>query len=185
MTTYFDKKGKSLTEETARLALERASELGIESMVVASNTGYTVRHFIGKVSNLVCVTHHVGFKEPGGDEMGKETRRELASKGVEVLTTTHLMGGIERAVTQEHGGLYPGYLVAEALRLFSQGVKVGVEIAVMALDAGLIPFGKPVITVSGSGGGADTAMVILPSHCKTFFDTEVLELICKPRSPKG
>ena len=60
-----------------------------------------------------------------------------------------------------------------------------VEIAVMALDAGLIPYGKAVIAVGGTGRGADTAMVLLPSHAKTIFDTQILELICKPLNPKG
>lgn len=185
MTVYFDTKGRGCTEETAKLALQRGVELGIEHFVVASNTGFTARHFVGKVPNLVCVTHQVGFKEPGGDEMSRETRKELKDKGVEILTTTHLMGGIERAVTGQYGGLYPGYLIANSLRMLSQGVKVGVEISVMALDSGLIPYGKPVIAVGGSGGGADTAIVIVPSHAKTFFEAEILELVCKPRSPKG
>jgi len=185
MTVYFDKRGRGCTEETAKLALQRGAELGIEHFVVASNTGFTARHFVGKAPKLVCVTHHIGFKEPGGDEMSQETRQELKAQGVELLTTTHLMGGIERAVTNQFGGLYPGYLIANTLRMLSQGVKVGVEISVMALDSGLIPYGKPVIAVGGSGGGADSAIVILPSHAKTFFETQILELICKPRSPRG
>jgi hypothetical protein len=69
--------------------------------------------------------------------------------------------------------------------MFSQGTKVAVEVAVMALDAGLIPYGQPIVSVGGSGGGADTALVLIPSHSKTFFDTEVLEVICKPRHTKG
>ena len=68
--------------------------------------------------------------------------------------------------------------------MFSQGTKVAVEIAVMALDAGLIPFGEPVIAVGGSGRGADTAVVLTPAHAKAIFDTEILEIICKPRRPK-
>ena len=43
--------------------------------------------------------------------------------------------------------------------MFSQGTKVAVEIAVMALDAGLIPW-RAVIAVGGSGRGADTAVVL-------------------------
>jgi hypothetical protein len=69
--------------------------------------------------------------------------------------------------------------------MFSQGVKVALEIATMALDAGLIPYGEPVIAVGGSGGGADSAVVVLPSHAKTFFETQVLELICKPRNTRN
>jgi uncharacterized protein len=56
------------------------------------------------------------------------------------------------------------------------------EIAAMAIDAGLIPAGAEVVVAAGSGGGADTAVVIYPAHAKSFFDTKVLEVICKPRS---
>jgi hypothetical protein len=108
----------------------------------------------------------------------------LRDKGVELLTTTHLMANVERAVTNQFGGLYLGGAIANSLRMFSQGTKVGVEIAVMALDAGLIPYGKPVIAVGGSGGGADTALVLVPSHANRFFETEVHEIICKPRITK-
>lgn len=185
VTVYFEKRGTKNTAEVARLVTERAKELGIDHVVVASNTGFTARHFVGKGPKVVCVTHQIGFREPGGDEMGPATRGELSESGVDVLTTTHLFGNVERAVTQQQGGLYVGGVMSAALRMFSQGVKVAVEIAVMALDAGLIPYGKPIIAVGGSGGGADTALVLVPSHSKTVFDTEILELICKPLHTKG
>lgn len=184
LTVYFDEPGKINTERVAELALQKARESGIDHIVVASNTGYTARFFMGKGPKIVCVTHHVGFREPGVDEMGPQVRQELKANGVEILTTTHLLANVERAVTSKFGGLYPGGLISATLRMFSQGVKVAVEIAVMALDAGLIPYGKPVISVGGSGGGADTALVLIPSHAKTFFDTEILEIICKPRRPR-
>ncbi len=38
---YFDKPGKENTEETLRLAVERARELGIKHLVVASSYGDT------------------------------------------------------------------------------------------------------------------------------------------------
>ena len=184
MTVYFDRRGKENTAETARLALQRARELGIDYVVVASNTGFTARHFVGKGPKVICVTHQHGFRQPGTDVMGSEARRELRAAGAEVLTTTHLFANIERAITQQQGGLYPGGIVSATLRMFSQGTKVAVEIAVMALDAGLVPYGQPVISVGGSGGGADTALVIIPSHSKTFFETAILEIICKPRHTK-
>jgi len=184
VTFYFDKTGKLNTERTASLATERAKELGIQHIVVASNTGYTARFFAQKGFHVVCVTHHVGFRGPGLDEMDPKTRQELKELGMDILTTTHLFGNVERAVTNKFGGLYPGGIISHTLRMFSQGTKVAVEIAVMALDAGLIPYGVPVVSVGGSGRGADTALVLVPSHAKTIFDTEILEIICKPRRPK-
>lgn len=185
MTVYFDKKGKENTEEVARLVADRAKELGVKYVVVASNTGATARHFQGKGLNVVCVTHQNGFHEPGKSEMEPEVRAELKQAGMEVLTTTHLFGNVERAVTQNQGGLYVGGIISAALRMFSQGTKVAVEVAVMALDAGMIPYGEAIIAVGGTGRGADTALVLVPSHSKTVFDTEVLEVICKPRHARG
>lgn len=185
MTVYFEKRGKENTSKVAELALERARELGIGYIVVASNTGFTARHFLGKGPKVVCVTHQNGFRQPGMDEMGPEVRSELKAKGAEVLTTTHLFGNVERAITQKEGGLYPGGIISSTLKMFSQGTKVAIEVSVMALDAGMIPYGQPIIAVGGSGGGADTALVLIPSHSKTFFDTEVLEVICKPLHSKA
>jgi hypothetical protein len=72
-------------------------------------------------------------------------------------------------------------MMAQTLRMLGQGLKVCVEIATMALDAGLIPYGEEVVAVAGSSTGADTAVVIVPAHSNRFFDTKVKEIICKPR----
>ena len=52
----------------------------------------------------------------------------------------------------------------------------------MALDAGLVPYGKPIIAVGGSRSGADTAAVIVPEHSLNVFDLKVHEILCKPRA---
>lgn len=177
---YFETKGPVNTAEVAKLAIQRARELGINHIVVASNTGETARHFLGQGLTITVVTHHVGFREPGVDEMPPEARQELTAAGAHLLTTTHLFGNVERAITSKFGGLYPGGIISATLRCFGQGTKVAFEIATMALDAGLIPHGEPIIAIGGSGRGADTALVMKPAHAKDFFDTEVLEVICKP-----
>lgn len=185
MAVYFESPGKHNTGQVAELALRRAEELGINHIVVASNTGYTANFFVGKGPKLVVVTHHVGFREPGFDEMSPEARESLKQQGAEVLTTTHLFANVERAVTKQFGGLYPGGLISHTLRMFGQGTKVAVEIATMALDAGLIPYGEPVIAVGGTSRGADTALVLIPAHANAIFDTQILEIVCKPRRPKN
>jgi hypothetical protein len=72
-------------------------------------------------------------------------------------------------------------IIAHVLRRFSQGVKVGCEVSCMAADAGLIKTDEEAVAIGGSGGGSDTAIVLQPSNTHTFFDTKVLEIICKPR----
>ncbi len=157
-------------------------------MVLASNTGATARAALEELrangpsgANLVVVTHHVGFREPGQDEMEADMRAKLAAAGAKLLTQTHLFGNVERAVTKEWGGLYPGGLIAATLRMLGQGVKVAVEISVMALDAGLIPYGREVLAMGGTGRGADTALILRPAHARTVFETKIVEVVCRPR----
>jgi hypothetical protein len=178
---YWEQKGRANTAATVEQALKRAGELGIKQIVVASNSGYTAGQFLNKGIDVVCVTHHVGFMSPGNDEMPPQVRQKLTEQGVRLLTTTHLLAGVDRAVRNKFGGLYPAEIIAQSLRMLGQGIKVCVEIACMALDAGLIPSGQEVVAVAGSAGGADTAVVIVPAHSNQFFDTKVKEIICKPR----
>jgi hypothetical protein len=50
----------------------------------------------------------------------------------------------------------------------------------MAADSGMIPMTGDVISIAGSGRGADTAVVIKPAHLNDMFDLYVKEIICKP-----
>ena len=70
--------------------------------------------------------------------------------------------------------------MAHTLRMFGQGVKVCVEIAVMAADAGMIPTTEPVIAVGGSGRGADTAVILQAANANRILSTKIDEIICKP-----
>jgi hypothetical protein len=71
-------------------------------------------------------------------------------------------------------------IIAYTLRTFCEGMKVAVEMALMATDAGLVRTDEPVIAVAGTGRGADTAIVLKPTNAQTFFDMEFLEFICMP-----
>ncbi|MGI6308199.1 MAG: pyruvate kinase alpha/beta domain-containing protein [Dethiobacteria bacterium] len=177
----WEKKGPQNTASTVKAALDRARELGIKHLVVASNSGETAGKFLDQGVQVVCVTHHVGFAAPGENEMTLEKRQELQEKGAQVLTTTHLLAGVDRALRLQFGGVYPAEIIASALRMFGQGVKVCIEIASMALDAGLIPYGEEIISVAGSARGGDAACVIVPAHSNDFFKTVVKEIICMPR----
>lgn len=179
-------KGPGNTDETVRVAVEAARQRGITHLLVASNSGNTVRRLLQhdvEGLNVVCVTHHVGFRKPGEHEMTPASREELAGQGVQLLTTTHALAGVDRAARFKFGGMYPPEIMAETLRMFGQGVKVCVEIGIMALDAGLIPFGEDVIAVAGTGTGADAACVIRPAHSTAAFDVKVMDILCRPTPP--
>lgn len=180
---YWDKPGRANTQSTVEAALSRAVDLGLKHIVVASCSGQSAELFLkhtGKFE-IICVTHQVGYKGPGEDEMAQETKIKLVECGIKLLTTTHLMAGIDRACRNKFGGIYPSEIVANALRMLGQGLKVSVEVGCMALDSGLIPHGTDIVTVGGTGKGLDTAVVLLPAHSQNLFDTKVKEIICKPR----
>jgi len=183
-TVYFENRGKENTEETLSLARSRAEELGIRNIVVASYTGYTgaLASEVFKGYNLVVSAGMMGFREPNQHRMVDESRDKIESNGGKVFYHLHAFGGLGRAVKQRFGPIQVDEIIANTLRLFSQGVKVALEISCMACDAGLIESGEECIAIGGTGGGADTAVVLLPSNTHRFFDTKVLELICKPRA---
>lgn len=179
--------GTTNTPATIAAAVEACRQADLEHIVVASNTGNTIYKLLEldvTDLNIVCVTHQVGFKKPGQHEMTDDTRRELAERGVSFLTTTHLFGGVDRAISKKHGGLFPPDIMGNTLRMFGQGTKVAVEIAIMALDAGLVPYGVDVMAVGGTSRGADTACVVRPAHSLAAFDTRVVDVICRPEPPR-
>ncbi len=177
----FEKAGKTNTQKTIEIALKISEERRIENIVFPSASGWTASFFENvKNKNLVCVTHAYGFAEKGKNEMSEEKRKELENKGIKVLTTTHVLSGAERSFSRKFGGIYPVEIAANTLRMFGQGVKVAVEIAIMALDAGLIPYNIPVISLGGTEEGVDTALIIIPSHASSFLETKIIEILCKP-----
>jgi hypothetical protein len=180
---YFDKPGKDNTEQTLKLAAIRAKELSISEVVVASTSGFTVYKAIEIFDGyrLTAVTYHSGFKEPFKNEMSADVKAELQNKGITVIAASHALSGVERSIAKKHSGVYPVLIIADTLRLFGQGIKVAVEVAVMAADAGALT-GEDIIAIGGSGRGADSALVLKPAHQNNFFDMRIREVICKPRS---
>ena len=177
---YFLKEGKENTQQTVSQAILVAEQQNINYIVIASNTGETAKLLSGCNPSVICVTHAQGFKENGQNEMSDEAKNELQAMGMQVLTTSHILSGAERAISRLSGGMYPVEIIARSLKMFGQGIKVCVEVAVMALDAGLIPYGEKIIAIGGTGRGADTAAVLTPAHAQNVFDTRIHELICKP-----
>jgi len=180
---YFEKPGKENTGRCVEIVSNLVEE-GLSHVVVATTGGETAvliaRKLLGRKVNVVAVTHNVGYTGPNQDECSPERRRELDSLGVRIFTGTILTRGIEASLMKKHQGVYPAYVVAQSLRLLGQGIKVSVEIAVEACDAGLIPEGVDVIAVSGTGRGADTVVIIEPRASDRFFDVKIRQILAKP-----
>jgi hypothetical protein len=182
-TTYFEQLGRINTDLTLKLARERANQLDIKNIVVASYTGFTgvKASEIFKGHNLIVVSGVVGFREPNVHRLLPENRSAIEKNGGKILFSTHAFGTLGRAVNRRFNTIQVDEIIAHVLRLFGRGVKVACEVTCMATDAGLIFTDEDAIGIGGSGGGADAALVLKPTNTHTFFDMKIKEIICKPR----
>jgi hypothetical protein len=180
--TYFEKRGKQNTEAALRLVRTRAEELGIKQVVLASTHGYTALKaaeiFKGSGVELISVSISTAF-DPEGWTMSAEEKRRIEQAGVRVLTTLHgLADGVAEGLFGEHT---VGSVIANTLRLFSQGMKVAVEVAIMALEAGLVQAGREIVALGGTDEGCDTAIVVRSAHARKIKEFRICEILCKPR----
>ena len=183
---YFEKCGPQNTAATIEAARKRAKELGIKDIVVASTHGATAlkaaEAFDVQDVNLVAVSISESFKHEGWT-MTKAEKKRLTDRGIRVLTSIHALGdGVSNAFAEKFGGKPTEEIVQQTLYRFCQGMKVCVEIVLMAADAGLLRMEGEVIAIAGTGEGADTCLVVKPAYSRKFLELEVREVVTKPRN---
>ena len=181
---YFQKPGSINTRRTLEIAADRAEDLDVRSIVVPSASGATgveaLPYFKKRKRNLIIVTHSTGFLKPDFQQLLPEFREKIELEGAKILTCQHAMGGIGRAVRKKLETYQLDEIMAYTLRVFGEGTKVAVEIALMAADAGLISTLEPCLSLGGTGQGVDTAILLRPAHAQNFFDLRILEILAKP-----
>ncbi len=182
-THYFESASTKLAEQVLDIVdAFLADHPDIEHVVVATTEGDTgalaAERF--KDKHVVVVTHQTGFAAPNFNELKEENRARIERAGAEILTATHAFAGVARSFRKMLGTWTPTELMSVALRTFGQGTKVCAEIAMMAADAGLIPVDKDVITVGGTGRGADTAWLVAPVYTSEFPRLRMRACLCKP-----
>ncbi|MFX1322435.1 MAG: hypothetical protein ACFFAQ_12420 [Promethearchaeota archaeon] len=185
--TYFEKPGRENTDQAIKIAKKYADQFKVKDIIMASTTGTVAEKVIKLFNpsdyNLVVITHSYYF-------VGSEKRQEfpdekifaLKEKGVKVFIGTHALAGPERSIRRSLNQWGPVELMAKYLReQFSQGTKVCMEIATMAVDAGMIEdLERDVICIGGSGRGADTVCLIKPAPTSLFDKLRVKAILCKP-----
>jgi hypothetical protein len=181
----FEEAGPKNTEATLEAVRRRAKELGIRHLVVATSTGDTVLKALDAFGSadveIVGVTLLAGYWQVyGAPDAAK--MKEAQARGARILTATHtLMGNVEAAIREKFGGLPPVEIIAHTYYTFCQGMKVAVEVATGAADAGLVPTDRDIIAVAGTGSGCDTAIVMQAACSIRFFETNIREIIAMPR----
>ena len=164
--TYFKEPGKTNTEETLRLAKERALKRGIKKIVLATHTGFTA----AKALDIFKDTEIKLIIVQGGGPKARISKDLIARAEKE----GHRWLLCDRIKT----GTYYPELAQNTLRRFCEGMKVCVQIVLIAADAGMISKGEEVVAVGGTGyydfeekgGGADTAVVMEAIDSKSFFE---------------
>lgn len=206
----FDQPGYMNTTEVLKLVREAALINKVDTVVIASTSGETARKALvefgfvvesnnwgqthneaktpnanRQIKNLIVVSHVAGFDAPDNVEMAPEVKEELEAAGAIVVTAAHSLGGIGRAARIKFGTYGTDELIAHALRLFGEGTKVAIEIAMMAADAGAVSTQQRVISIGGSTSGSDAALILQPANTHRFFDIRVDEILCKPSVSKA
>ncbi len=178
---YFETPGRENTEETLRLVAERARARGISKIVLASTRGDTARlaaeRFAGKGIKMVVVPHQYGRGE--AQRFPPELVAELEQKGHCVHFGTMLFH------TDGFYGMSVPSVMATILRTFCQGMKVCIEVILMAVDGGCVATGEKVIAATGTGRGVDTAVVAIAAPSTKLSELHITEIICKPLETKS
>jgi hypothetical protein len=180
---YFDLPGKANTLSTLKIVKERAKEAGIKTIILSSTGGYTaseaIKVFKGEKIKLIVVS----------------TKETLPNKLLEILDRAGHMVLYSRKYEFDHPeGAW------ELLRRFSEGMKVCIQLVLMATEVGMVDVGDEVIALGGTGtidyepgGGVDTAIVMeavkgdgffkldLPTGQKKMQGRKIKEILCKPR----
>lgn len=190
--TYFPHPGEANTEAVLRCGRTRAEQLGLKVAVVPTDSGRSAlraaRVFAGSGIRLVavttppCTTWGPHGELPSGVP-DPAVREALARAGVELVQGTMPFANL--GSTREAPIPWPQDVVQRTLEAFGPGIKVAVQAALMAADAGRVREGDEVLAFGGTYKGLDAALVVrtcVSWHFLTRF--EVLEVVAKPRRPR-
>jgi hypothetical protein len=72
--------------------------------------------------------------------------------------------GVARGIRKKLGSYQVDEIIAYTLRLFGNGMKVAIELALMAADAGLVRTDEDIVFVAGTAKGVD--MALLAATCQ-------------------
>lgn len=184
----FDEGGRMNSRSTYILARERAEELGIKKVVLASIRGKSVPEILEIFKDSGIRIYFATCDACNGCErFDQQMKSRLEGEGHELI------------YANEHAYPYPS--AAElAYRRISEGMKVVVHLAIAVAEEGIIPPGEEFVAIAGTGwkmydkgGGSDTAVVIESTLAKDFWSypksltehkltgRKIKEIICMPR----
>lgn len=185
---YFDEPGPQNTEDVIESVKKRVELTGIKYVIVASTSGETALKFAKALEGKAKVVSVSGL--PYRREWKLEWpclksgyQRELEKFGVAIIDRAPY---VFRNSVLEGIQWTPESLVRETLYCFGQGLKVAVEVVLLAVACGFVPPYEDVIGVGGTRKGADTAIILRATYPATIFSKEtekrleIREIIAMP-----
>ncbi|MBN1452903.1 MAG: hypothetical protein JW963_17930 [Anaerolineales bacterium] len=190
--TYFPYCGEVNTQYVLQLARERADELGIGKVVIASETGRSalkaLEIFRGSDAQLIVVTHYpattIGPKGriPIGLKRSEYASRleTLLENNVKIVQGTRPLAPPSRSI--QWNAPTPEGMMDKTLEIFGAGTKIAIEASIMATDAGEVEEGEEIVSCAGTFKGLDTALIARATYSMNFFkEFEIHEIIARPR----
>ena len=192
---YFDEPGEQNTELVVEAVSQWLEGGEIKKVVVASTSGETAAKFgrtLKDKAELLCVSE-APYRREWGEQwpcFKREFRQELQKMGITIIDRAPYIFHESVLEAARWPFVSPEMLVKETLYCFGQGMKVAVEVALAGVSGGYITPYEEVISVGGSGEGADTAIVLRATYPACLFDKdpakrlEIREIIAMPISKK-
>jgi hypothetical protein len=189
---YFEDAGKHNTDRVAEAVVRRLAEGDIRAVVVSSTTGYTARTFADALQGhddvtLISVAEAALIREWGSEypTLTPDTKEDLERRGVIVADKVSYVFHNSPFDYSKWQVPTPEEIVRETLYAFGQGLKVAVEVVLIAVTMGLLPY-QDVIAVGGTHRGVDTAIVMNATYPNHIFSQDaakrlrIHEVLCKP-----
>jgi len=190
---YFCQAGKHNTDAVIETVVRRLAEGDIKTVVVSSTTGYTADRFARALEGrdditLIGVAESALIREWGTEypSLKPETKEDLEQRGVIVADKVSYVfhhspfDGKWQVPTPEE-------IIRETLYAFGQGLKVAVEVVLIAVSNGYLDPFQDVVAVGGTHRGVDTAIVMNATYPNYVFSQDpakrlwIREILCKPK----
>jgi len=199
---YFHAPGPQNTTTVIDAVKDRVKEGDVGYVVVASITGETALNVAQSLkdakASVICISGCPSWQTYGEQypKMKKhpfidsKTRKQLEELGVRIVDTvpSSLSDSIEYGLAR-YGFIPASWAVVETLlAIGGYGFKTAVETVLMATDCGAIPPFATVISIAGTGRGADTAIVARSTYSPCIFGEnerqrlQVLEVLAMPKN---
>lgn len=180
---YFPDFGPENTDEVIEAVAERLPDPAIRAIVVASSTGETALQLIERIPRppqvfAVCDPPWAIGKVPKAARIPPETKARLEALGAQVVDEVPYASRAysTRASDNLYGALDLLVVAFDAFRIVGgNGLKVAIEVTLMATNTGRLAPGQDVIAVAGTQDGLDTAIIVKSAYSTDIFSKDAAE----------